>query len=192
MDTADETLDGRCQTLIRAMASGDEQALGTLYDLTLSRVYAVALRILNEPALAEETVTDVYFAAWKNAGAYRSDRGSALSWLLMQCRSRALDAYRHRAGMQRKADAAANEADVEVNEPEDILTCLQDGNAVHELLAALPFDDRQLITLAFFRDFSHAEIAACTGQPLGTVKSRIRRTLAALGNQLDTLAAHSP
>lgn len=167
------------------MSAGSEKALSDLYDATLSKVFAVAIRIVGDAALAEDVATDVYYEAWKNAARYDAAKGRPLTWLLTICRNRALDEYRRNASAARTAEsAAAMDVQAQVDEPDDLLAASEEGHAVQVLLAGMSTEDRQLIALAFFRDMSHSQIAEHVGQPLGTVKSRIRRALAAMSAAL--------
>ena len=167
------------------MAGGDEDALSALYEATLGRVYGVALRILNNEAVAEEIVTDVYYEAWQNAAKYDSTRGRPITWLLTICHSRSLDEYRRRLSEQRIKDAAATlDVHDDVAEPDYLLEVVEQGHRLHGLISELSADQRQLLALSFFRGLTHRQISDYTSMPLGTVKSGIRRALTALGAQL--------
>ena len=182
-----EALDARLTEWLGKMAIGDEQALGDFYDATLGKVYGVAVRIVGNSVLAEDVVTDVYHEAWKNAATYSRDRGRPLAWLLTICRNRALDRYRHESSAARTIEAAATEPEPDANdEPDRLLEAVEQGHAVHTLLATISTEDRQLIALAFFRGLTHREIADVTAMPLGTVKSRIRRALNTLSDAAPT------
>lgn len=182
---SDEEFDSQCVHWLQEMSAGNEQALNSLYDATLGKVYAVAKRIIGEPSIAEDIVTDVYWQAWTNASKYEPRRGRPVTWLLTICRSRAIDEYRRQAAAQRVVDAAATaEESQPVDEPSDILQAADDGHVVHALLKEMEPGQRQLIALAFFRDFSHQQIADCTGLPLGTVKTNVRRALLKLRDAL--------
>jgi RNA polymerase sigma-70 factor (ECF subfamily) len=163
------------------MAAGDEQALTTFYDLTLGRVYGLALRIAGQPEAAEDVVCEVYLQVWRQAGNYNAARGPVLAWLLTICRTRALDARRRRDPAQTHPDPELlrGEPPSELAPP-DILETLESNRALHAALQGLGSEQRQMIALAFFRDFSHQEIATYLGLPLGTVKSHIRRAQLAL------------
>lgn len=167
------------------MARGDEDALTTLYDATLGRLYGVAIRILNNEALAEEIVTDVYYEVWQNATKYDSTRGRPITWLLTICRSRSLDEYRRRSSELRIKEAAATlDVHDEVAGPDFLLETLDQGHRLHDLISELSADQRQLLALSFFRDLTHQQISEYTSMPLGTVKSGIRRALKALESHL--------
>jgi RNA polymerase sigma-70 factor (ECF subfamily) len=171
---------------IFAMRQGDERALEVLYEATVGKVYGLATAILRQAEDAEDVVCATYAQAWDNASSYDSRRASVLGWLLMMCRSRALDLLRKRRTSTEHASSAAFEYAREYAElPEDVLSLMQRNTRVHSALASLPADRRHLISLAFLRDLSHHEIAATTGMPLGTVKSHLRRALIQLRERLE-------
>src|SRR5574338_74732 len=177
--------------LIGRIAHQDEDALGALYDATVGRVYGLALRILREEQGAEEVAEEVFFQVWRQAGRYDPARGRPLGWLLNLARSRALDQLRRRDEALSHPDPttlhveeAGGEADFsdarESRDPQDLLAATEAHRGLHRALAALEPVPRQMVALAFFRGLTHEEIAASTNLPLGTVKSHIRRALAAL------------
>jgi RNA polymerase sigma-70 factor (ECF subfamily) len=172
--------------LIGKMARGNERALEGLYDATVGKLYALALAILRSAEDAEEVVCMTYAYAWANASQYDDSRGNVLGWLLMLCRSRALDRLRQRhanvvaAGSRELESIAAED-----NQPEDLLLLLQQRSRVRAALSALSAERRRLISLAFLQDLSHQQIAQATGMALGTVKSHLRRALAQLREQLE-------
>jgi RNA polymerase sigma-70 factor, ECF subfamily len=173
--------------LVQRVATADRDALGELYETTVAKLFAVAHLILRNTADAEEVVCDVYAQVWQTAADYRGDRGAVLAWLLMICRTRALDRLRrNRVRLQ----AAAIERPADEDEPspqpgpEELLDVIQHGTAVHRALAALSPVKRQLVSLAFFKGLSHPEISEECGLPVGTVKSHIRRALNTLREHL--------
>jgi RNA polymerase sigma-70 factor (ECF subfamily) len=173
----------RLAALIAKMAAGEQGALADFYDATVSKSYGVALRVTGNAALAEEVVADTYHQAWRDAARYDRTRASPLTWLLMLCRSRALDALRARdpAVLAAEPEALIAEEDQGADEnPLDLLCAIETHRALHAALATLSPAQRQMIALAFFRGLSHHEIAAQSKMPLGTVKSQIRRALVAL------------
>jgi RNA polymerase sigma-70 factor (ECF subfamily) len=177
--------------LLGRIANGDQGALESFYDRTLPRVFAVARRFCADPALAEEVTEDVYFQVWREAGRFDPERAPALGWLLMLARSRALDALRRAEPVLVTEDPlalVAEDGDPAVD-PLQLLGSLQRDSEVHRALATLPARDRQIVALSFLRGLTHAEIAATTRLPLGTIKTAVRRSLLALRGQL---AAHAP
>jgi RNA polymerase sigma-70 factor (ECF subfamily) len=168
----------------------DETALDDLYRATVGRVYGLALRIVRNPALAEEVTEDTFWQIWRQAPRFDATRGTALAWQLTIARSRALDALRARQRAQAdtvSADALGEGLDGEcltfdacANDPHDLLQAVQAHRQLHQALQKLDAMPRQLVTLAFFKGLTHEEIAGHTGLPLGTVKSHIRRALTGL------------
>ena len=168
--------------LIDRIRTADERALAHLYDATTGKLYALAYAILRNAEDAEDIVCETYTYVWANAADYDAARGDVLGWLLMLCRSRALDWLRRRrhhvsaSGLNEFAqlEGAANE------QPEDLLSIMQQGTLVYAALAKLSAERRRLVGLAFLQGLSHHEIAAATQLPLGTVKSHLRRALVQL------------
>ena len=175
--------------LVARMAAGDEAALGAFYDATMPRVYGLAVRICGNFATAEEIAADVYHQCWTGAARYDAARSRVMTWLLMICRSRAIDAVRSRdPALAHEAPETLVEDDDErprERDPQDLLDLMQSGTAVHAALAKLSPVQRQMIGLAFFRGLSHQEIAAHSKLPLGTVKAHIRRALELLRQVLE-------
>lgn len=166
---------------LQAVARGDQRAFEALYDDTLPRVFALVRRICIDPALAEEVVEDAYVQAWREAGRYDTRRGAPVAWLLTIARSRALDALRRREPAQVVPEPHALVPDPETSaDPLDLLLLFESASATHRALASLAPRERQMIGLAFLRGMTHAEIAAETGWPLGSVKTTIRRALATM------------
>lgn len=175
--------------LVERMRSGQERALEELYEATVGNLYALASAILRSAEDTEEIVCETYAYAWANAARFDASRANVLGWLLMLCRSRALDRLR-----QRRANANALELVASrqvdgsaVDQPYDILSLMQQRSSVHRALAQLTPERRRLVSLAFLHGLSHQEIADATRLPLGTVKSHVRRALAQLRAALETL-----
>ncbi|MEO8755780.1 MAG: sigma-70 family RNA polymerase sigma factor [Casimicrobiaceae bacterium] len=173
--------------LLARMAEGDENALAAFYDATVAKAYGLALRIVGAPAAAEEVVMDTYHQAWREARRFDAQRGAPMAFLMMMCRSRALDALRGRDRALLHEDPASLVDDAEHpcgDDPVDLLTGIEERSALHGALALLAPAQRQMVALAFFRGLTHEEIAAHAAMPLGTVKSQIRRALDALRRSL--------
>jgi len=162
---------------VARMSSGDQRALAGLYDETAKRVYAVAYRILGDVASAEEAVSDVYLQAWRSAERYESARADVVTWLLVMCRSRALDALRKRPAQVAQESEEATAPGRTNGESQDPFAAFERSSMVRECLARLSPQQRDLVALAFFRGYSHSEISALTAVPLGSVKSIIRNAL---------------
>ena len=175
--------------LVERMRIGQERALEELYDATVGKLYALAAAILRSPEEAEEIVCETYAYAWANAARFDATRASALGWLLMLCRSRALDRCRQRRANGNALDVVASSeaAAGSTDQPYEILSLMQQRTRVHAALAQLTPERRQLVSLAFLHGMSHQEIAHATRLPLGTVKSHVRRALTQLRESLETM-----
>jgi RNA polymerase sigma-70 factor (ECF subfamily) len=178
--------------LLARVAGGDEAALGELYDRCASTLFSVAYRVSGERADAEEIVLESFAQAWREAAKFRQERGSVIAWLTMICRSRALDLVRARRRRQRFADQAgfgssevreapgmgqSNSADQEIEQSER-------SRVVAQALGELPDPQRQALELAYFEGLSQSEIAERLGEPLGTVKTRVRAAMQKLRDAL--------
>lgn len=171
--------------ILRRITGGDADALGQLYDRYGRVVYAVISRMVGSPEAAEEVTQDVFHAVWRRAQTYRSDRGAVRGWLLTIARNAGIDWRRSKSGRLSRDgsidDAAGVPADTRVDEQVNIR--LRDER-VREVVRALPDEQRRVLDLAFWGGLSQTEIAAKTGLPLGTVKSRVRLAMAKLRDGL--------
>ncbi len=154
----------------------DEDSLAELYDDTIAKVYGLALKITRRHDLAEEVVEDTYMQVWQEAAKYNAERGPIIAWLMIICRSRAIDALRRldQAESHAAPEILANDIS-KVSSPLDILLVLERESTIKLAMADLTAQQRQLIALAFFKGFTHEEIALQMQMPLGTVKSNIKR-----------------
>ena len=173
--------------LVERMRAGQERALEELYDVTVGKLYALASTILRSAEDTEEIVCDTYAYAWANAARFDATRANALGWLLMLCRSRALDRLRQRRTNAHAADLAAlKESDSSSSDqPYDVLSLMQQRSRIHTALSQLTPERRYLVSLAFLQGLSHQQIADATRLPLGTVKSHVRRALTQLREALE-------
>lgn len=164
------------------IAEGDAEALAKLYDGTSQLVYSLAVRILGNQSDAEEVTLDVYSQVWRNSRNFDPRRGSATAWLVMLARSRAIDRLRCEAGHRKRDEPLEGVPEVPAStlSPEQAAALGQQRRLVRAALAKLSPEQREAIELAFFSGFSHSEVAARTGQPLGTVKTRIRLAMMTL------------
>ncbi len=161
---------------IQRAAGGDQQGLADLYDHSSRLVYSVALRIAGSPADAEEITLDVYSQVWKLAKDYTPERGSASSWLVMMARSRALDKVRSRVSRAKYETPLETVFDAASpgESAEDSALMSESRRRIRQAMQELNADQRQAIELSFFEGLTHSELAEKLGQPLGTVKTRIR------------------
>lgn len=174
------------------MAAGDEAALGALYDRWSPLVHSVVMRVVNDGDDAEELVEETFWQAWRQAGRYDASRGGISGWLVVMARSRALDRVRLRGWQRASAaesmdGAGAPEPVVDVGGPLDAAEMDETRRIVRAALERLPAEQRETVEMAYFRGMSQTEIAAATGQPLGTVKTRARLALQKLREALSVL-----
>jgi RNA polymerase sigma-70 factor (ECF subfamily) len=171
--------------LIGGMAKRDESSLEAFYDLTLSKVYGLALKITRRHDLAEDVVGDTYWQAWHQAVRFDISRGVPMAWLMLICRTRALDALRKldEADSHPEPSELIVETGFSCPTLEKMLT-LERDSALHVAMAKLSAIQRQLIALAFFKGYTHQEISEQTNLPLGSVKSHIKRAQALLKDAL--------
>lgn len=177
---------------MQRIAGGDSAALSSLYDESSGLTFALALRILRNHADAEEVVLDSFHQVWRRASQFAADRGSAQTWLLTIVRNRAIDRLRSRASTERPSeDLAALPVSAlpaaRGASPEESSLQAQQRRTIVAALERLPAATRRALELAYFEGLSHSEIAARLGEPLGTVKTRIRRGLQVLRASLPEL-----
>jgi RNA polymerase sigma-70 factor (ECF subfamily) len=186
--------------LLSIAETRDKAAFRSLYLNASARIYRLALQILRSPADAEEIVSDTFVWIWFNAHLFKQERGSALSWLLVAARHRAIDRHRkHKRELEVLQGAWREDADYandgaavlargQVQERQSVLVEMLAGT----LVKISPIQ-RQIVEMAFYDGFTHSEISVGLAMPLGTVKSHIRRALLELkthvSNKSDTQRA---
>jgi len=174
--------------LLDRMRSGDEGALATFYDRWCDRVHSLALHLLRDARDAEDIVEETFWQAWRGASQFDAGRGSAGTWLLTICRSRALDRIRAR---RRRPEQTSLDDVPEMPAPgddaADAVVAGETGRMVRAAMAELPAEQRQVVDLAYFGGLSQSEIAEKTGQPLGTIKTRVRLAMNKLRERLAPL-----
>jgi len=173
-----DELNSACALWLRGIAHQDEGALAAMYDATLGKCHALALRITRTHESAEEVVCDTFMQVWREAGRYDPARWRPLAWLLNICRSRAIDHLRQCDRAEPHEDPAAlmTEAVVDSADPLSLVLTLESNSEVRRAIEQPPMLSQQLLALAFFRGLSHKEIAEHMNMPLGTVKTHLRRT----------------
>jgi RNA polymerase sigma-70 factor, ECF subfamily len=189
--TAQQMVD---QEMIARIGRRDQSAFSALYDRLSGPLYSLTVKMLGDPAEAQDALQDVFLQIWSRAGAYDPEKSSVFSWAVLLTRSRAIDRLRARERRLRVGAASSGDegkpaevADASaVESVADTVNKNDEAAHVRFLLNTLPEEQRQAIELAFFGHLTHHEIAAQLGQPLGTVKARIRRGLLKLREQLRT------
>lgn len=162
--------------LIARMRAGDQTAMADLYDRYSGVVYGVALRVLANTTAAEDVVQEVFLQLWRNPQAFNADRGRLAPWLAVIARNRAIDHLRKRP-IEDDIDELPISTGVDLEDEAARKLAIE---RVRGVLTQLPQDQRKALEMAFFEGMTHSEIAGKTGEPLGTVKTRIRTGLLAL------------
>ncbi len=182
MDREDEVLTTATQpghedaALLARVQRGDEQAMAMLFDRYSKVVYSVALRVLRDAASAEDILQEIFMQIWRNPAGFVATRGSLGGWLAVVTRNRSIDTLRRKKPTEQVEEmqlpAAGNLAD------ESERNLMMEKARV--VIAQLPAEQRKTLEMAFFDGLTHSEIAEMTGDPLGTVKTRIRSALLTL------------
>jgi len=174
------------QELASRLAAGNHDALAELYDRYAGLAYGVAIRVLGDPARAEDAVQDAFMNVWNRAASFDAERGSLRAWLLTSVRNRSIDYLRGRGAHEREEHELPPEmaGAVSHSDPWREVALSLERTAVHDALASLPTEQRQVIELAYFGGYTQSEIADRTRVPLGTVKGRIRLALEKMASYL--------
>lgn len=166
--------------LLSKVQLGDESAMATLYDSHSRIVYSVALRVLHDVAAAEDVLQEVFLRIWRTPASFVTARGSLAGWLAVIARNRAIDVLRKRHPMDSVDDVPLQALDnIYQNVEHSILI-----ERAKAFMSTMPKVQSDALEMAFFRGLTHAEIAELTELPLGTIKTRIRSALQALGTAL--------
>ena len=168
--------------IVTGLKTGDQAAMGKLYDRYSSVVYAIALRVLGDTGAAEDVLQEVFLQLWRNPSAFDAARGSLAGWLAVITRNRAIDSLRKRRP--------------EIDLENVVLSVTPDlaGDAgraraaekVRRIMGGMAAAQRSALEMAYWEGMSHSEIADKTGEPLGTIKTRIRAGLMALRKAFQT------
>jgi RNA polymerase sigma factor (sigma-70 family) len=179
--------------LVRRVAAGDRGAVDDLYQRFRRPAFALARRVLGDDVLAEDVLQDVFLSIWRDPGAFDGSRGSVASWLLAMVHHKAVDAVRreeaHRRRQARAEEDLVLSAPTQTTDVEDTAAERLVAQRVRTALHALPQPQREALTLAYYGGYTQREVAALTGTPLGTVKTRM---LAGMRRLKDTLGTGLP
>ena len=173
MAGANPAMQAQDAALVSRLRSGDQAAMTALYDRYASLVYAVALRVMGDTGAAEDILQEVFLQLWRNPGAFDAARGRLAPWLAVIARHKAIDQLRARRE-QTDIEDVTLALDARLEEAADRAKA---GEKVRGVLAGMPAEQRRALEMAFFQGMTHSEIAQQTGDPLGTVKTRIRSGL---------------
>src|SRR5579875_1118858 len=176
MDRPDAGTAGGDSVLLERVRRGDEGAMAALYDRYAKVVYSVSLRVLRDVAAAEDVLQEIFMQVWRNPGSFLETKGSLGGWLAVVARNRSIDSLRRRRPTDQVEEVALASSFNLADEAE--------RNSLMERARAaivhLPAEQRKTLEMAFFDGLTHTEIAEMTGDPLGTVKTRIRSALLSL------------
>ena len=172
--------------LAGALAAGDVDALGQLYDRYGPLAYSVSVRILGDSGRAEDAVQDAFLKLWQGAARFDARRGSLRTWVITAVRNRSIDYLRGRGAHERLEREIPVDAEAEGagSDPWREVAAALEREVIENALASLPAEQRQAIELAYFGGYSHREIAEMIRVPLSTVKGRMRLALEKLYSYL--------
>jgi RNA polymerase sigma-70 factor (ECF subfamily) len=174
--------------LTAALGRQEEGALAELYDRFGGAVYSFALRLTGDRGMAEEVSLDAFLQVWQQAGRFDVTQGSVQSWLFTIARSRAIDRMRAaRAAKRTHAEDAATSQ--RVVQPDEVAELAERQRLVRAAMASLTPVQRTALELAFFEGLSHSQIATRLGEPLGTIKTRVRQAMITLRRALGPVLA---
>jgi len=161
-------------SLLARIQKREELALSELYDRYSGLVYSEVKRILRDTGAAEEILQDLFHQVWRTAEKFDQARGSLAGWLLVAARNRAISKVRRKSGKTEELEenTVVLKVDLETNMARNVLL-----DKVKKVIGSLPQSQREAVEFAYFEGMSHSEIAEKTGQPLGTIKTRIRSAM---------------
>ena len=178
--------------MIERIGRGDQSAFSALYDRLSCPLYSLALRMLGDAGDAQDALQDVFLQIWSRAATYNPEQSTVFSWTVLLTRSRVIDRLRARKRRLRIVASATGDEDADVADASTMESAADTADKndeaarVRSVLNNLPSEQREAIELAFFGHLTHHEIAARLGEPLGTIKARIRRGLLKLRERLGT------
>lgn len=189
-DVSADSRSAETARLLARCAAADGDAFRQLYDLHSSRLYGIALRITRQPALASDAVHDAFLQVWRNAARFDPERGNADGWLISLVRYRALDIARRQVREQ-PGLVIPEQADPDPDALSQLMATIE-GRALHACLQQIEASRRNLVVLSFIEGLTQSQVSERVGQPLGTVKSTIRRALLALRSCLEQKVSPVP
>jgi RNA polymerase sigma-70 factor (ECF subfamily) len=168
------------ELLLERVRGSNQQAMADVFNRYGGMVYSVALRVLKDPGQAEDVMQEIFFQLWRKPDAFIQGRGSLGAWLMVVARNRAIDSVRRRKSTDSPDDVVLlSNTNLALETERSVLM-----EKVRDVLRNLPLEQQKSLELAYFDGLSHTEIAEQTGDPLGTVKTRIRLALIGLRKAL--------
>ncbi len=185
---SDDPVDHVAELLLR-IAEGDQRAFAELYDMLSGRVFGLILRVLVDRSHSEEVLQEVFLEIWQSARRFSPKKGQGRTWVLTMTHRRAVDRVRSaQASTDRDVRVGFRDLDVAFDAVSEDVELRWEGRRVVEALRQLPEIQREALTLAYYGGYSQSEIAALTGAPLGTIKTRMRDGLSRLRTTMGALA----
>jgi RNA polymerase sigma-70 factor (ECF subfamily) len=172
------------EDLMAAVASGDRAAYSKLYDEIADTVYGLAKKVVVDPSRAQEIAQDVLFEIWQKADRFDADRGSAITWIAVMTRRRAIDVVRSAESSRNREVRVTKDPGAHPDPVGDDIVDREEHVHVRRAMASLTDLQREALELAFFHDLSHTQVAEVLDAPLGTVKTRIRDGLKRLSAEM--------
>ncbi|MGH9118601.1 MAG: sigma-70 family RNA polymerase sigma factor [Acidimicrobiales bacterium] len=167
--------------LLGRVARGDEGAFSSLYDLVANRVYGLILRVVRDPAQAEEVAQEAMVDVWRRASSFDSTRGSAITWVLTLAHRRAVDRVRSaQSAGERERKVAARDATAGFDEVTEQVAVRLEQQQVRRCLGSLTDLQKEAVTLAYYGGYTYRQVADLLSVPLPTVKTRMRDGLVRL------------
>jgi RNA polymerase sigma-70 factor (ECF subfamily) len=179
------------EALVARLAEKDADALEVLYDRHSRPVFSLALKMLGDVTIAEEVVQEVFLKLWRNPDRFVAGRGKFRTWLLGVTHHRAIDEIRSRRSDTLRRATGDHEAEAMLiqdpdPDPSELAWLGVQHEVVQRAMDTLPAEQREVIDLAYFKGLTHSEIAATLGEPLGTVKTRVRLAIQKLRVALES------
>jgi len=166
---------GDLARLLRLSGRGDEQAFAELYDATSARAYGLAVRVVRDPSQAEEVAQEAFLEIWRTASRFDADKGSAVSWILTLVHRKAVDRVRSaEASTRRDTTYHQGSQSVEHDSTAEAAQASMEARRVRQAMDSLTQVQREALELAYFKGYTHTEVAKMLDLPVGTAKTRIR------------------
>ena len=173
--TGAASVTGDLAELLRQSGRGDEGAFAELYDATSTRAYGLAVRVIRDPSQAEEVTQEAFLEIWRTAGRFDSTKGSAVSWVLTLVHRKAVDRVRSaQASTRRDTTYHQGSSAVDHDSTAEAAHASMEARRVRQAMDSLTEVQREALELAYFKGYTHTEVAKMLDLPVGTAKTRIR------------------